>query len=72
MSKYKEKSTDVSESLNSVMNGPKRASGQSTVKNKQASDAYFDISERIKHIRFNLKVRKFTHCRKKQHHHLKI
>ena len=38
----------------------KRAYGQTTVKNKQVNEVHFDISEKIRHIRFNLKVRKFS------------
>lgn len=59
------------------MSGHKRASDQSTVKNKQVSESHFGISERIKVIRFHLKVVKFSHSSKallegKQHPHLKI
>lgn len=60
-----------------AMSGCKRASGQSTVKNKQGNEVQFDTSERIRHIRSYLKVTEFTHCSKavlkgKQPPHLKI
>lgn len=46
------------------MSGHKRASDQSTVKNKQVSEPHFGISERIKAIRLHLKVVKFSHSNK--------
>lgn len=44
------------------MSGRKRASGQSPAKNKQVNDVNSDISERIRHIRFHLKVMESTDC----------
>lgn len=42
------------------MRGHKRAAFHNTAKNKQVSAVHSDTSERIRHIRFYLKVRKFT------------